>query len=82
MSQLYGYKYAVLRLDRGGICGATQDTTDYILRPDYVPIEDDTLPYLMKYYHPIPDTVTSFDDFQGKWYSDSAFTVEVPELNG
>lgn len=75
----YGFKYAVLRTN--GLCTGVQDTTNYILDPLYVPIEDDTLPYLMKYYHPIPATVTSFSDFQGKWYADSAFTVEVPELN-
>lgn len=79
MNARYGYKYAVLRTS--GLCTSTQDTTDFILDPLYVPISDDTLPYLMKWYHPIPESVTSFDDFQGKWYSDSAFTVEVPELN-
>lgn len=79
MSVNYGFKYATIR--ENGMCDGIMDTTDYILRSDYVPIEDDTLPYLMKYYYPIPETVTSFDDFQGKWYADSAFTVEVPELN-
>ena len=75
----YAYKYA--RLRSNGMCFGTSDTSNYILDPLYVPIEDDTLDYFMKYYHPIPDSVTSFDDFQGKWYSDSSFTVEVPELN-
>lgn len=79
MSVNYGYKYAVVR--ESGLCTMVQDTTNYILDRLYVPIEDDDLPYLMKYYHPIPDVVTSFDDFQGLWYSDSAFTTLVPELN-
>ena len=78
----FNYKYAVLELSMGGLCIAVEDRTDYILDPAYVPIEDDTLNYAFKYYHPVPETVTSFDDFQGKWYSDPNFTVEVPELNG
>ena len=82
MKPRYGYKYAVLRLDRGGQCGATQDTTNYILDPTFVPISDDTLPYLLKYYYPIPETVTSFSDFQGKWYYDADHQNEVAELNG
>ena len=76
----YGYRYAVLRAN--GLCTGTQDTTNYILDPLYVPISDVMLPYLTKYYYPIPETVTSFDDFHGKWYADAAYTVEVPELNG
>lgn len=81
MSLHYGYKYAVIELSEGGICLEVQDTTTYILDPSYVPIEDDTLNYALKYYYPIPETVTSFDDFQGKWYADANHTVEVPELN-
>lgn len=80
MSLNYGYKYACLDTDNAQ-CIGVMDTTDYILRRDYVPIEDDSLPYLLKYYHPIPDTVTSFYDFQGLWYSDAEFTTLVPELN-
>lgn len=75
----YGFKYAIVR--DNGLCTGKQDTTDFILNPHYVPIEDDSLPYLMKYYHPIPETVTSFDDFHGKWYYDAEFTQEVAELN-
>ena len=77
----FNYKYAILDLGLGGICLEIRDTTDYILDPAYVPIEDDTLNYGLKYYHPIPETVTSFDDFQGKWYADKNFSIEVPELN-
>jgi hypothetical protein len=79
MGMQYAYKYATIM--NNGLCIGTQDTTSYILDRLYVPIEDDMLPYLMKYYYPIPDTVTSFDDFQGKWYADAAHTIEVPELN-
>ena len=75
----YGFKYATIRAN--GMCDGVQDTTDFILRPDYIPIDDDSLPYLLKYYHPIPETVTSFDDFYGKWYYDAEFTQEVAELN-
>lgn len=79
MSMHYGYKYARIRED--GLCVEVQDTTNYILDRLYVPVETDDFAYLMKYYHPIPDKVTSFDDFHGLWYSDSAFTILVPELN-
>lgn len=79
MSVSSGYKYA--RIMDSGLCRGKTDTTDYILDKFYVPIEDDTLPYLMKYYHPIPDNVASFNDFQGKWYADAEFAEEVSELN-
>lgn len=75
----YAYKYATL--ESNGLCTGFQDTTDYILRPDYVPIEDESLPYALKYYYPMPATVTSFADFQGKWYYDAAHQNEVAELN-
>lgn len=77
----FNYKYAVLDLSLGGMCLEVQDTTNFILDPTYVPIEDDSLPYFLKYYYPIPETVTSFDDFQGKWYLDAAHTQEATELN-
>lgn len=70
----YAYKYA--RIESNGMCVEVQDTTNYILNPLYVPIEDDTLPYFLKYYYPIPTSVTSFDDFQGKWYLDAEHTTE------
>lgn len=76
----YAYKYAMLRLS-DGLCRGTFDGTDYILRPDYVPIADDSLPYAMKYYYPIPTSVTSFSDFQGLWYEDAAHTVLAEGLN-
>ena len=74
MATNYAYYYAVLDLNTG-MCNGLQDTSDYILRPDYVPIEIYDWNHLMKYYYPIPETVTSFDDFQGQWYSDAAHTT-------
>ena len=82
MAVNYQYLYAILRMDRGGVCGAVQDTTNYILDPAYVPVEDiDTIDYTLKYYYPIPETVTSFDDFKGRWYLDADHTQEFVEGN-
>lgn len=80
MAMTYAYQYAKCRVS-DGLCTATQDTSTYILNPTYVPIDDADGPYLLKYYWPLPDIVESHDDFQGKWYSDAAHTIEVPELN-
>lgn len=79
MAIQFEYKYAIIM--ENGLCIEKRDSTNFVLNRLYVPIEDDSLPYLMKYYYPIPETVTSFDDFQGKWYADAAHTIEVPELN-
>ena len=75
----YGYKYAIIRSN--GLCYAIEDTTTYVLDPLYVPIEDDTINYALKYYYPIPETVTSFDDFQGLWYYDAAHAQLFEEGN-
>ena len=80
MERRFGYKYA--QIMESGLCRGIQDTTNYILDRLYVPIEDDTLPYALKYYYPVPESVTSFDDFQGKWYYDADHQNEVAELNG
>lgn len=75
MAVNYAYKYAIVRVSDGR-CSSLQDTSDYILDPTYVPIEgDDTRSYFLKYYWPLPETVTSFDDFQGQWYTDAAHTT-------
>lgn len=76
--QNYNYKYAILT---GGQCWGMQDTTNYILDPNYVPIVDDSIDYLFKYYWPIPESVSSFDDFQGLWYLDEAHTQFFEEGN-
>ncbi len=75
----YGYKYATIRED--GLCLGQQDTTDYILNRLYVPVPSYDIEYLLKYYYPIPDTVTSFDDFQGLWYLDAEHTQLFEEGN-
>lgn len=69
MNTRYGYYYAEIELDTG-MCVGVQDTTNYIVRRDYVPISEPDGNYLLKYYWPIPASVTSFDDFQGSWYED------------
>lgn len=71
----YAFKYAVIQLS-DGMCRGVADDSAYILDPTHVPIEDDTLAYYRKYYHPIPETVTSHDDFQGKWYTDNTYQTE------
>ena len=73
MALNYEYYYACI--DSNGRCIETRDTSSYILRPDFVPIPEYNENYLLKYYYPIPDSVSSFDDFQGQWYSDAAHTI-------
>lgn len=80
MAARYGYQYAIIR--ENGLCTGAQDTTNYILNRLYVPISNIDLPYGLKYYYPIPEIVTSFSDFQGKWYYDADHQNEVAELNG
>lgn len=75
MAMNYAYKYAIIADLTNGLCLGVQDTSDYILDPTYVPVESIDVPYELKYYWPIPTTVTSFDDFQGQWYSDAAHTI-------
>lgn len=80
MSINYAYQYAHVT-ETNGRCIATEDTTTYILNRTCVPIDDADGPYLLKYYWPLPDTVTSHDDFQGKWYTDAAHTILAEGLN-
>ena len=79
MANMYAYKYAFINED--GLCLGVQDTSNYILNRTHVPIEDDTIDYGLKYYWPIPETVTSFDDWQGLWYLDAAHTQLFEEGN-
>lgn len=79
MALNYAYHYANVRLS-DGLCLGTQDTSDYILDPTFIPIDDaHNNPYLLKYYWPLPETVTSFDDFQGSWWIDAAHTIPLVE---
>lgn len=80
MATNYAYKYAIVRTS-DGLCRGTEDTSSYVLRPDYIPIEDDSINYLLKYYYPMPETVTSFADFQGLFYHDAAHTQPFEEGN-
>ncbi len=73
MATNYAYYYA--KLNQNGMCIGVEDTSTFVLDPYYVPIETYTLNYCLKHYYPIPETVTSFDDFQGQWYSDAAHTT-------
>lgn len=77
--ELYAYKYATLMPN--GLCTGIEDTSSYVLDPLYVPINDDSIDYLLKYYHPIPESVTSFADFQGLFYLDTAHTQPFEEGN-
>ena len=71
----YAYYYARISDLATGFCMGVLDSTDYVLDPTYVPIPEYNRNYVMKYYYPIPETVTSHDDFQGQWYSDAAHTI-------
>lgn len=70
----FAYYYAVVREDTG-MCTQVKDTTNYILDPTYIPIPEYSREYLLKYYYPLPTSVTSFGDFNGQWYTDAAHTV-------
>lgn len=76
----YAYKYATIRINNG-MCDGVMDTSDYILQPTHVPVDDIDVDYFMKYYYPIPETVTSFADFQGLFYLDAAHTQPFEEGN-
>lgn len=76
MALNYEYKYAIVRTS-DGLCIELRDSTDYILRPEYVPIEEELSVYFLKYYWPLPEVVNSFDDFQGSWWSDAAHTTPL-----
>ena len=70
----YDYYYAIIDLYTG-MCRSIQDTTDYVdisEYPEYIPIPEYNRAYLLKYYNRT----------NGKWYVDSAFTIEATELNG
>ena len=74
MATNYAYYYGIINANTG-MCEEVRDSSILVLNPCYVPIETTDLNYIFKYYHPVPETVTSFDDFQGQWYSDAAHTI-------
>lgn len=75
----YAFKYA--RIRESGLCVEIKDTTNYILDPLHVPITDTSINYGFKYYYPIPESVSSFDDFHGLWYYDADHTQLFEEGN-
>lgn len=79
----YSYKYGILDLSEEyyGQCIHVQDTTNYILSPEYVPISEPIEEYMELWYYPVPTSVSSFSDFTGKWYYDQEHTQEATELN-
>ena len=75
MAVKYAYAYAIIDLTTGE-CIQVADTTNYCLDRQYVPIDPYDEEYLFKYYYPIPESVSSEDDFQGEWYVDAAHTTK------
>ena len=74
MALNYAYYYASIE-ESDGFCNRVRDTSDYILNRLQVPIPEYNMNYMMKYYWPIPETVTRHDDFQGQWYEDESHTI-------
>lgn len=81
MATHYAYCYAIISDLTTGRCTGVDDTTSYILDRTRVPIPEFSYDYALKYYWPLPETVTSHDDFQGKWYTDAAHTILAEGLN-
>ena len=82
MATHYAYCYAIIGDVSTGRCTGVDNTTTYILSPTHVPVPEYSYDYALKYYWPLPEApVTSFDDFQGKWYTDAAHTVLAEGLN-
>lgn len=75
----YAYYYARIEASTGR-CISVVDSSNLYLDPTYVPIAEYNRGYLLKYYYPIPTTVTSFDSFQGQWYT-SADHTEIYDPN-
>ena len=80
MSTMYAYKYVKIRTT-DGLCFGNADTSEYILDPMYVPVEEILPNFALKYYYPIPEEVNSFADFQGLFYHDAAHTQPFDEGN-
>lgn len=74
MATEYAYAYALINLTTGE-CFQVTDSTNYVIDRKYVPIPEYREDYLFKYYYPIPESVSSFDDFTGQWYTDASHTT-------
>lgn len=68
MSEQYHYNYAQIDLETGE-CFGVRTRTSEIINPALIPIEVDSNDYIGKYYN----------QANGKWYEDAAFTIEWPE---
>ena len=77
----YAYCYAIIDDVDTGLCMGVDDTTSYILDRTRVPVPEYSYDYAFKYYWPLPTTVTSHSDFQGKWYDDEEHTILSEGLN-
>lgn len=69
----YAYYYARIILATG-MCVEVMDTSNYIdptEYPEYIAIPEPNEAYLLKYYN----------QADGKWYTDAAFSVEAEGLN-
>lgn len=74
MAVNYAYAYAIINLTTGK-CFQVDDSTNYVVDDQYVPIPEYNGNYLFKYYYPIPSGVTSHADFTGQWYVDASHTT-------
>lgn len=73
MAMNYAYFYARIILSTG-MCVEVIDTTNYhdpAEYPEYIAIPEANRAYLLKYYN----------QADGKWYTDAAFTNEAEGLN-
>lgn len=68
------YKYAVI--DDIGKCYKVYLTTDRICNAYHVPVPENKIDYLSKYYYPIPQYVDGEFDFAGDWYLDFERTIK------
>lgn len=68
------YNYAIV--DDIGKCYDLRTLTFCFCHKSHVPIESINIKYLSGYYWPLPEFVDDDADFNGKWYSDPAHTVE------
>lgn len=69
----YGYYYAIIVLETGK-CIEVRDTTNYYdpsEYPEYIPIPEPSMAYILKYYNRA----------DGKWYTDAQFTTLAEGLN-
>lgn len=64
------YNYAKIRLD-SGLCVGCKTYSSEIIHDTYIPVPHASDDYVGKYYN----------QQDGHWYADSAFSVPLPELD-